>query len=246
MISKDLKRYSKAFLQTQKGKSVKTYAGYQDGLEPLLLFFENYYEDDGPSATLQNIEPSDIDHVLGYFVIRKFMTGADFRVRTARSIKAFFTYLAAVGVYDDLRASEIVAIARHYGSQYVRLDKLETSLWDETEGEIDRLMKLPKNERERMVARLRVAAKDAVMKEAGYVKVEKIDGNFVYGHLMDDQAAEIGPIRLGEKSLALVRVGDIINMITLRQMPKDTAWEIVELGYVYPRPYENALSAKSQ
>jgi hypothetical protein len=76
--------------------------------------------------------------------------------------------------------------------------------------------------------------------EVGYTKVLRLEGDTIYAMPTYDDIEEVGPVRLGAKSLPLVRVGDIINMITLCRLKDDTAWQISELGYVYPRPFESA------
>jgi hypothetical protein len=113
-------------------------------------------------------------------------------------------------------------------------------LWDEIEGETDGLMQLPENEREAEIKRLRKAARDSELMEVGYTKVLRLEGDTIYAMPTYDDIEEVGPVRLGAKSLPLVRVGDIINMITLCRLKDDTAWQISELGYVYPRPFESA------
>lgn len=237
MIKNELKRYSKDYLATLSDKSKKTVDSYTDGLYVLELFFNNYFEGDSLNLTIGDIEPSDIDHILSYFVIRKFFEGVTFRVNSAKTIKAFFRYLAARGHYDKSNAKEIAKISDHYKEQYPRLEKLESSLWNETEGEMDEMMKLPKKRQEQAIAKLKAAAVGSKLWEVGYVSVSKIEKEMIYGKLVPDGKESIGPVRISANSQALVQVGDIINMITLRKMKGDTAWEIVELGYVYPKSF---------
>ncbi len=237
MIRSDLKRQTKAFLGTISDKSDKTIAGYADGLDVLMLFFDQYYEDDSRGMTVRDIEAGDVDHVLSYLVIRKFIAGAKFKTDTAKAIKAFFRYLSEVGLYDKSKATEIARVADHYRKQYPRLEKLEQSLWDEGEGKIDEIMKLPKQQQAAAISNPRATVKDATLRDCGYVSIRKIERGRVYGDFIGGPKENIGPINIGTSSLKLVEIGDIINMITLRQKKGDTAWEIAELGYVYPKPY---------
>lgn len=242
MIRTDLKRQVKTFLQTLSDKkSERTVSDYDEGLGALTLFFENYFEDDSRAMTVRDIKPSDIDYILSYFVIRKFMDGGKFRTNCARAVKAFFKYMAETGIYDETKSAEISRIADHYRKQYPRIEKLEKQLWDEVEGEIDEIMKLPEEQQKAAIDRLKTAAKDAVLKEVGYVSVRRIEGNLMYGSIVDAKDADVGPVRIGAESLELIEVGDIINMITLRRLKGDSAWEIVELGYVYPRPFNSKM-----
>jgi hypothetical protein len=196
-------------------------------------------------ARLEDIEPQDIDHILGYFIIRKYLMGSSFRNKVARATAAFFRHLSIVGRYDKDKASEVVRITSHYHKQYSRISKLESSLWDETEGEIDRLMKLPKKQQEAKLAKLRTDAKDNILEEVGYVSVERVEDGLIFGQVMGGEMA-VGPVRVGQDSLKLVAVGDIVNMITLCKKPQDSIWEIAELGFVYPKPYFDHGSLDSE
>lgn len=240
MIKTDLKRQVKAFLQTLSDKkSERTVTDYDEGLGALTLFFENYFEDDSRAMTVRDIKPGDIDYILSYFVIRKFMDGVTFRINAAESIKAFFKYLSTIGAYGKQDAAEIARTADHYKKQYPRIDRLENVLWKEVESEVDEVMKLPKKQQKAAIDRLKTATKDAVLKEVGYVSVYRIEGNLMYGSIVDAKDEAVGPVRVGAESLKLIEVGDIINMITLRRLKGDAAWEIAELGYVYPRPFNS-------
>ncbi len=233
-----IKQLIKTFLLERKTVSPGTYIRYANGIEPLSLFLSNYFEASHSGAVLpEDIEPADIDHVFSYFVIRKFMDGTTLRVNTAISTAAFFSYLANRGLYDKSNASEIKKMAIHYRKQYPRISKLEDSLYQATEGEIDRLMKLSKKQQAEKLSQLRQDAQDQVLKDVGYVSIERVEAGFVYGKYLTDESSEIGPVKLDDTSLALLEIGDIINMITVSKKPHADFWEIAELGYVYPRPY---------
>lgn len=237
---KKLEEYADEFMRTLEGKSAKTISSYEQGFDPILIFFTQYWDENGASARLDEVEPEDIDHILQHFVIRNFMAGNSLKRHTAKASKVFFNYLAERGAYDASKAKNIAEIASHYAREYPRIDKLEDALWGEVEGETDRLMQLPENERAVEIKRLREAARNSELMEVGYAKVLRVEDNTIYAMPMYDDTEEVGPVRLGAKSLPLVQVGDIINMITLRRLKDDTAWEIIELGYVYPRPFESA------
>lgn len=238
MIRSDLKRQTKVFLSTLSNKSDKTVAGYKSGLDVLIMFFDGYYEDDSRALTVWDIEPGDVDHVLSYLIIRKYIAGATFRMDSAKAIKALFRYLAKVDLYDESKAAEIARIADHYRKQYSRLDKLEHSLWNETEGRIDEIMRLPKKKRDAAIGALKAATEDAILKDCGYVSVREIKDGLVYCDAIYGPEENIGPIKFGADSLGLVEVGDVINMISLRQKKGDTVWAVVETGNVYPKPYD--------
>lgn len=245
MIKTDLKKKSKLFLQSLSKKSEKTYASYEDGLYPLIFYFEEYYEDDSRSNTVRDIAPEDIDHILSYFVIRKFLEGASYRVKTAKSIKAFFKYLAISDMYDKQVAKTIANMADYYKNQYPRLGRLESCLWDDTEGEIDQIMLLPKKQQQAKIEQLKESMVGAISTEPGYVEINKIEGNMVYGApLLSDE--NVGPVKLGEKSISILEIGDIINMITIQQKKDEPFWEIAELGYVYPGSYFKKLRSQTK
>ena len=237
-MTKNLKKYVDDFIDTLEGKSPKTIASYEDGLDVLMTFFAGgHWQGAGRSAKLQEIEPADIDYVLQYFVIKKYIASDALKAQVAKASKALFRYLAKLGEYDSAKAREIIMVATYYAREYPRIDKLSDALWDEVEGETDALMKLSKAKQQAEIARLRDQVKGSKMTEVGYATVLRVENGLLYVQPMND-GEEFGPVRLGLKSLELVRPGDIINMITLRQLKGDTAWEIVELGYVYPRSFE--------
>lgn len=236
MIRTDLKKKSDLFLRSQRTKSDTVYKNYVDGLYPLILYFENYYEGDSRAYSVSDITPEEIDHILSYFVIRKFLEGSSYRVKTAKSIKSFFKFLASSDMYDKKAAKIISAMAKYYTEQYPRLEKLEDALWDETEGEIDQIMLLPKKQQQAKIAQLKESIVGATTTEPGYVEINKIDGNYVYGHSLTS-AKYVGPVKLGEASISLLEIGDIINMISIQQKKDEAFWAIIELGYVYPRSY---------
>ena len=236
----EIEQYAKDFMDTLEGKSAKTISSYEQGFDPILTYFTQYCREDGVSARLDEIEPKHIDYLLQHFVILKFMASNSLKRHTAKAAKAFFGYLADREAYDAPKAKKIAEIALHYAREYPRIANLEDALWDEIEGETDGLMQLPENEREAEIKRLRKAARDSELMEVGYTKVLRLEGDTIYAMPTYDDIEEVGPVRLGAKSLPLVRVGDIINMITLCRLKDDTAWQISELGYVYPRPFESA------
>lgn len=227
----------KSFTQHKANASAKTLQQYVTGMEVLDNYIKNYaYESYSTNSELSDISLEDVDQILGYFIIRKYMDGITFRLATARTISSFFTYAADHGLYDRKKAVEIKKMASYYVKQYPRLDKLETLLWDSVEGEIDKLMLLPKKQKEQKLAELRAKAKNSTMLEAGYVTVSKIEGNHIFGQVMDS-TSKVGPVLLIQSIVELLQPGDIINMIMLRKLSGAKHWEIAELGYVYPGPY---------
>lgn len=234
---KYLKSTAKSFMQLKSSASAKTSQQYAMGMDVLENYIKNYaYDSYGTTTELRDITLEDIDQILSYFIIRKYMDGVTFRLAIARTLGSFFAYAADQGLYDRKKAVEIKKMARYYASQYPRLEKLETVLWDSVEGEIDKLMLLPEKQREQKLAEVRAKAKDATLQEAGYVTVSEIDGNIILGQLMDS-TTKVGPVLLDQAIIDLLQPGDIINMITLRRLNDAKYWEIAELGYVYPGPY---------
>lgn len=236
---KTLEEHASTFLRSFEGKTGRTYRQYAEGIEPLLNFVTNYDVDNDVDPNIKNtkdITPMIVDHVLGYFVIRKYLAGDSFLIHTARATKAFFNFLAKEDVYDQDQAKEITMIANHYLKQYPRISKLGHILWDSVEGEIDRVMQIaPPAKREKEIQKLRKRAKNAHLKEPGYTTVIKIKADVIFGESMEGE--KIGPVSLDRKCIDLVKVGDIINMITIRKLKGKTTWEIAELGYIYPPPF---------
>lgn len=234
---KHLRSTIKSFMQLKSGASAKTSQQYVTGMEVLENYIRNYaYDSYGENSELSDISLEDIDQILGYFIIRKYMDGVTFRLVVARTLGSFFAYAADQGLYDRKMAAEIKKMTRYYANQYPRLENLETVLWDSVEGEVDRLMLLPEKQREQQLTGLRAKVKDATLQEGGYVTVSEIDGNMIFGQLMD-LTTKVGPVLLDQAVIELLQPGDIINMITLRRLSDAKYWEIAELGYVYPRPY---------
>lgn len=234
---KYLKSTAKSFMQHKSSASAKTSQQYTMGMDVLEHYIKNYAHDIyGTNSELSDISLEDIDHILGYFIIRKYMYGVTFRLAVARTIGFFFAYAADQGLYDRKKAAEIKKMASYYANQYPRLEKLERVLWDSVEGEIDDLMLLPEKQKEQQLTELRARAKDATLQDAGYTIVSEIDGNMIFSQLMDS-TTKVGPVLLDQAAIERVQPGDIINMITLRRLSGVNHWEIAELGYVYPGPY---------
>ena len=227
----------KSFVQLKSSESAKTSQQYAMGMDVLENYIKNYaYDRYGTNSELRDITLEDIDQILSYFIIRKYMDGVTFRLTVARTLGSFFAYAADQGFYDRKMTAEIKKMTRYYAKQYPRLEKLEKVLWDSVEGEIDKLMSLPRKQKEQGLAELRARAKDATLQEAGYVTVSEIDGNIIFGQLMDS-TTKVGPVLLDQAIIELLQTGDIINMITLRRLKGAEHWEIAELGYVYPASY---------
>ncbi len=226
-----------AFLKTKEKTSSKTYRAYSLGIDPLKFYITNYaYEDFGRNSTVDDIETHQVDHLLSYFIISKYLDSGTFRLNTARAVSVFFTYMSKQGLYDDNKAKVIRKMAAYYLSQYPRLEKLEGTLRESAEGEINAVMKLPKKQQEAAIAELKRKAVGQIVKDVGYVEVTAIEDKVVFGDCLTE-LEKIGPVALDDESLKLVQVGDTINMIALVKQPSQSAWEIAELGYVYPKPY---------
>lgn len=238
-------KLQKDFLKDLKSHvSSKVFRNYESGIHTFELFLADYSSVSGYDerkgigvidADVQSIAPEDVVEFLSYFVIRKMLwnSNTDFEYY-CKSIDKFFEFAVEKNLYDVSDQKIIKESCTFYRKELPRANRLGKILWDYVEKETDDLMKLDGKAYEKRLKKLQDNVKAYKHKrEPGYVRITKIDGDMVWGNSMVD-GKKVGPVRFNESSSALVKLGDIINMLTIAKTKESEFWEIFELGNVYP------------
>lgn len=222
---------------TKSKLSAKTQQKYTEGIDPLKEYINNYaYDNYNKNSQISEITLNDIDYLLSYHIIRKYIVPTTFIQNAAQAIGSFFIYAANLSLYDTDDAKTIQKMTHYYNKQYPRLDLLQTALRNLCEGKIDQVMKLPKKQREAAINTLKQEAIGSIMKDVGYVEIIRIEDGLIFVKSIEG-GDKVGPIKINEASSVNLRLGDIINMCIVCKPKNDSFWEIVELGNVYPKPY---------